>query len=201
MRRLALVPLSLLVLLSQATALAAEPATPVASPTARECTVSPRTLDELLALKANRATPEAIVIEPATPTAFAMPEGKPADAATVAGFQETIRLLVACLNEGEYWRMFALYSDRYVESVLNQLGVLDQAAYDALAVPRPVPTERMMSIVEFGAVVVLPDGRIAGVVTTETPGNNVPTTPTLFTLVYNGERWQVDEFLPVPAKP
>src|SRR3954447_17466454 len=99
MRRFALVPLSLLVLLSQTT-MAAEPATPVASPNASECTVSPRTLDELLALKASRATPEAIVIEPATPTAFAMPEGKPADAATVAAFQETIDLLVACLNEG-----------------------------------------------------------------------------------------------------
>ena len=100
----------------------------------------------------------------ATPTPFAMPEGETADEATAAEVGALYEQLIACVNAGDFLRVYALYSDDYVQRNLSEelLSTLPAT---------PVPSEQSMQS-EFGGVLdarVLDDGRIAALVTTSNP--------------------------------
>jgi hypothetical protein len=164
-----------------------------ASPAAERCTIEPVSLKHLQALKAS-ATPVAAVATPLTE----LPAGEPAGYDNVLAFTKTVQLLVDCINEGHYWRMMAVYSDRYLASILPQLGPLDAANYDPYLTPRPMPAERMMTIAAIGEVVQLPDGRLAGIVTSSLPGQQP--IPTLFLLALQAGGWHVDEFFQLPVE-
>jgi hypothetical protein len=100
----------------------AQAGTPPASSDAispAECTVEPRSTDELRALfREVAATPLPASLD-ASPGPAAAPAGAPADDQTIAAINATWRQYVACLTAGDQARMFALLSDNMVR---RQLG-------------------------------------------------------------------------------
>ena len=100
----------------------------------------------------------------ATPTPFAMPEGEAADEATLADIGALYEQLVACLNARDYLRVYALYSDEYLERNLSEEILTTLAA-------TPLPAESSTQSA-FGGVQearILSDGRIGALITTSNP--------------------------------
>ena len=116
----ALMVLSMLLIAQQA--VIAQDATPAAGEVidAAECKVEPRTIEELEQLigsasKGTEATPAA--------AEAASMEGENSDEATIEAVTETYRELVACLNGGEFLRVYALYTDDYMRRTLGESGM------------------------------------------------------------------------------
>jgi hypothetical protein len=164
-------------------------------PTPEECTVAPRTLDELQALYARPATPAATS---ASPTPASPPTGAPVDAATADAVKSAIREFIACFNAGDFWRQMATYSDRYVQvylqSYLDPATGISQDIYDLYATPRPMETEHRTGLIGIDQIVQLPDGRVAAVVTADDPADDIAPGQSLVYLVKNGDRWLIDDF-------
>jgi hypothetical protein len=74
------------------------------------CTVDPRTVDELVVIfmEGDYVPDEEIA-------AGTLPQGEPADEATVTAVDETMRLLIACANAGNYRAQMALFTDDGVQ--------------------------------------------------------------------------------------
>src|SRR3954467_6289058 len=104
--------------------LAAQGGTPAAGAqaTASCADVTPRDAQffQSLATPAAATPPGNASASGATPTPFAMPEGEPADDATITGITSLYEQLVDCLNQGDYLRAYALYSDDYLLRNLSQ---------------------------------------------------------------------------------
>ena len=132
-------------------------------------------------------------VSDASPTPFAMPEGEPADDATVAEVEHLYQLLTSCLNAGDYLRAYALYTDDYLvrnlsEDVLNRLEAT------------PVPVEDSTQS-EFGGVleaVMLEDGRIATLVTVSNPRTGDIIIHSI--LERDGDRLRIDDEMVVEAE-
>src|SRR5262249_46542247 len=156
-------------------------------PTPDECTVAPRTIDELQALFALPATPAAA---PTNPTPGTLPAGTPVDAATAAAVTSAIREFIACVNAGDFWRQMAMYSDRYVQAYLqaylNPAVGVSQEIYDHYATPQPAESAHQMALIGVGEIVQLPDGRVATIVTADDPADDLPPGQTLVYLAKNG---------------
>src|SRR5215210_4149847 len=103
-------------------AVIAQDATPAAGEVIdpAECQVEPRSIEELQQLvgTANEGT-EAT---PGAAQAGSM-QGEDADEATVQAVTQTYRELVACLNAGEFLRVYALYTDDYLGRTLTDRGI------------------------------------------------------------------------------
>jgi hypothetical protein len=122
----------------------------------------------------------------ASPAPFAMPEGTPADDATVAAVGALYQELIDCLNQGDYLRAYALYTDNYLQRNLSAEAIAKLAA-------TPVPTEEAQQSA-FGSVLdarQLDDGRVAALVTTANPQTGE--TVIFSILVRDGETLRIDE--------
>ena len=193
MKRLAVVVFALVALLLGPSLARAQEATPSPEgifgfPDPAECTVAARTAAELEAIVATpaAATPEA------TPSELAeMPEGVPADAATVAEVLSTLREAVACINTGDDLKIIQFYSDDLIRRLLGNapLGQLEQEG-----TPVPLTEEQMTELIAISGMVMLPDGRVAVVVTGDDHTNPAPATDTIFYFVKVGDRWLIDDF-------
>jgi hypothetical protein len=187
--------LSLLVLPAIAAAQEATSQPTLDVPRPEECTVAPRTVDELQALFARPATPTAA---PASPIPATLPIGLPVDPATADAVKSAIRLFIACFNAGDFWRQMATYSDRYVQvylqAYLDPATGINQEIYDLYATPRPIESEHQSALIEIGEIVQEPDGRVATIVTADDPSDDIAPGQTLVYLVKNGDRWQIDDF-------
>jgi plastocyanin len=146
-------------------AVIAQDATPAAGEVIdpAECQVEPRAIEEIEQLVGTAgeeadATPDAA-------QAGSM-EGEDADEATVQAVTETYRELVACLNAGEFLRVYALYTDDYLRRTLNDSGIdLEQIQ----ATPAP-DRQEATALVGVSDVRQLAGGRVvAQVETTSTP--------------------------------
>jgi ketosteroid isomerase-like protein len=155
----------------------AQSATPVPlpiTPDPGECTVAvpdPATL--LAAIASPRAgTPAAF---PAVVAEDRLPAGDPADPETVAAVTATVREYLACLNAGEFLRIYALVSGDYLrtqvvpnEPTAEGLAAFRRGLATAVAAsPQPLPEAARTSLVEIGNVRMLEDGRVGAVVVTE----------------------------------
>jgi hypothetical protein len=147
------------------TARAAQDGTPAAGAGAESCSeVTPRdaAFFQAVAATPGAATPQSNAQgTTATPTPFVMPEGAPADDATVAEIEHLYQQLIDCLNAGDYLRAYALYSDDYLLRNLNEEAIASLAA-------TPVPMDASQQS-EFGGILdarMLDDGRIAALVST-----------------------------------
>jgi hypothetical protein len=115
-----------------------------------------------------------------------MPEGQPADDATVAEVTALYEQLVDCLNQGDYLRAYALYSDDYLLRNLSQGQIASMAA-------TPVPVQESQRV-SFGGILDarrLEDGRVGALITThsEQAGDLV-----LFTIVRReGDQLLIDD--------
>ena len=85
-----------------------------------ECQVEPRTTEEIQQLVG--AAGEGTEATPGAAEAGSM-QGEEADEATVQAVTQTYRELVACLNAGEFLRVYALYTDDYLRRTLTDRGI------------------------------------------------------------------------------
>lgn len=139
-----------------------------ATPAANGCDVPPRSFAEISALL---ATPAAIASAQAGIPAI----GEPLRPAEWAAVQAAVDQFVACANAGEPLRVYALYSDAYLLSLLNrERPLLDQARYDALATPIPATPEQAITVTRIEQGRRFADGRFAVTVTIIYPNIPVP---------------------------
>ena len=100
----------------------------------------------------------------ATPTPFAMPEGDVVDEETSAAVTALYQQLIACLNEGDFLRAYALYTDDYLVRNLSEEAITRLEA-------TPVATDESARS-EFGGLLdarSVEEGRIAALVTISNP--------------------------------
>ncbi len=173
-------------------ALEGTPAANLDLPAPAECTVEPRTENELRALfREVVATPIPTSSE-ASPTPAVPPTGAPADEQTVAEINATWRQYIACLNSGDQARMFALLSDDMVRRQLVvdvAFGVTEDALFTFLsATPVPLLPEQSVPFVPLADARLLSDGRVAVV----GPGEEGRGDVRIF--VKEGDRWLLDDW-------
>lgn len=176
-------------------AAAAQAGTPVAgsdAPAAVECTVAPRSEDELRALfREVAATPLPSSLD-ASPQPADPPTGAPADAQTVDEITATWQQYLACLSAGDQARMFALLSDDMVRRqfvVDLAFGVTEDALFAYLAAtPVPPLPDQAVPFVPFADVRVLGDGRVAVVGLGDGGHGDVRI------FVKRGDRWLLDDW-------
>ncbi len=177
---------------------AAQAATPVAVP-ASECTVAPRTVAALeeIVTEADLASATADL----DPVPYVKPEGAPADAETAAGVTVTVRQLVACVNAGDFMRFLALFTNDALRRYSVSLGLpLDPDA--PLLTPDPSINEQLV-LAGIEDVLVLPDGRVSVVARLSSPedGNGVDDEEldVQLILLRQGDRWLIDELIPIAS--
>jgi hypothetical protein len=153
------------------------------------CTVAPRTYDAMSAIAAT-----AVASPPPARTPGPVPEGNPADNATVAGISATVREYVACFNAGEPLRAYALHTDASLAHILAQQGLPTEAGYAALATPEPSAPEERTAIISIADARVFTDGSAGAMVTLSYPSIRVPKS-FFFTFVRSGDRWLIDGIL------
>ena len=173
----------------------AQDGSPVAGldvPSPAECTVQPRSVDELRALFREVAATPVLDSPEASPTPAVAPTGAPADEQTVAAINATWREYVACINSGDQARMFALVSDNMVRRQLGvdvAFGVTEDALFPYLSgTPVPLPADQSAPFVPLEDVRVLDDDRVAGV----GPGEQGRGDVRIF--VKEGDRWLLDDW-------
>jgi hypothetical protein len=177
----------------------AQDATPGARnvPAPEDCMVEPRSIDEITAVLATPApaTPEEAS---ASPEAFVLPEGEPADSETVSAIEATMHELLACTNAGDLRAVFALYTDEYFQEVFPTFGPLPQEDLDFLATPpvESVDVELMQALLEIRDVRVLSDGRVGAIVVTEDPRTAPEGEETRFVIFEEQDgRWLIDDIV------
>lgn len=133
-----------------------------------ECQVEPRATEDIEQLVGS--SDQATEATPSAAEAGSL-EGEDADAATVEAVTATYRELVACLNAGEFLRVYALYTDDYLRRTLAQSGHdLEQLQ----ATPAP-DQEQNTALVGVSNVRTIDGGRVvARIETSSAPeGGNV----------------------------
>jgi hypothetical protein len=173
----------------------AQDGSPVAGldvPAAAECTVQPRSADELRALFREVATTPILDTSEASPTPAVPPTGTPADEQTVAEINATWRQYIACIYRGDQARMFALMTDDMVRRqfvVDIAFGVTEDALFAYLAAtPVPIPPDQSAPVVPVEDVRVLSDGRVAVI----GPGEQGRGDVRIF--VRKGDLWLLDDW-------
>src|SRR5688500_4779671 len=154
----------------------AQDATPPSGsiPEPAECQVEPRPTEDLMALWAGFATPEAgdAVASPDAGTPFTgLPAGEPADAETIDAVTATVREVFACFNAGDFVRSFSLYTDNLVQSFGPELGMSAEDARTFLEgeTATPVPEDQRIVLISVTNVVVMDDGRVGAIVVSNDP--------------------------------
>lgn len=175
---------------------------------AADCTVEPRPAAFIEQFIGGTPTDSQITAMQATPdvAAFAMPEGEPADPATVAAVLETVRQLAACINAGDFYlRYAALFTDDYFQREFAQYGPLPEEERAALqASPQPLPIGSQAALLAVVEVRELADGRVAGLFDVQDPFADPPGASRFYwEFVEEDGRWLIDEqFMlgPIPAE-
>jgi hypothetical protein len=165
-----------------------------AIPAANACTVAPRALDEItrLVTYATEGVPEDAIFNTPTVTAnpnlsASPPAGEPYDGPAVADIQAVYHALVACLNNQDFLRAYALFTDDGVARKLAPNGIVDVWAVAQLSVS-PVPGAQQRTPGPFKRIERLDDDRlVAFLAGAENPENY---------LVFkrNGTTWLIDEW-------
>ena len=160
--------------------------------TAAECTVAPRSEDELRALFREAVATPVLDTSEASPRPAIAPTGDPADEQTVAEVSATWRQVIACIAAGDQARLFALFSDDMVrrQFVIDvAFGVTEDALFEFLAAtPVALPPDQSIPVPPFEDVRVLNDGRVAVV----GPGEQGRGDVRIF--VKEGDRWLLDNW-------
>jgi plastocyanin len=127
-------------------AVTAQDATPAAGEVIdpAECQVEPRAIEEIEQLVGTAG--EEAEATPGAAQAGSM-EGEEADEATVQAVTQTYRELVACLNAGEFLRIYALYTDDYLRRTLADSG-MDLEQIQATPAPDQRETTALVAVSE-----------------------------------------------------
>ena len=181
----------------------AQEATPAASlgaPDPSECTVEPRPMaffEQFIGTPTAEQEAAMAAMGEATPDAgFQLPEGEPADEATVAAVLETVWQLGACINAGDFWgRYAAVFTEDYFRREFERFGPIPEEEREFMAAtPEPLPADSRVALLAVVDVRVLPDGRVAGLFDVQDPFAEPPG-PSRFYWEFVDEdgRWLIDE--------
>jgi plastocyanin len=168
---------------------------------ASACQVEPRAIEDLARLvgtpaaEGGEATPDVTEVDRRTgePEEEARNIEAAADEATTEAVTATYRELVACLNAGDYLRIYALYSDDYVRRLLTE-GGQDLENLQAT----PAPEEERTGLVSVSSVQWLDDDHLAARVETFNPTAGGTVTIDAI-LVPEGDRYLIDDETVVDA--
>jgi hypothetical protein len=134
------------------------------SPNADECTLAPRTIEEMQELHGEPAPEgegERVSIIQATPVDFALPEGEPADEQTVAEVTAAVRNITACHNAGDFLAGMGGLTDEFIVTQVGK-SLFDEDFVAAMtATPVALAEEDQTVILDIREVTVLADGRVA----------------------------------------
>jgi hypothetical protein len=157
------------------------------TPATTACGVAPRSLDELAALAA-------LPVPSATPS-VSLTIGEPLTVDQFTQIETTVRRFIDCSNAGEPLRVYALYSDRYLQQLLTlERPTIDQSRYDALATPMAAQPRDVATLIDIKGGRRLADGRLGADVTISYP--SVPTPKTfVFTFVATDRGLLIDDIL------
>ncbi len=174
----------------------AQEATPVPGlivPDPAECTIAPRSVEDLGVLL---ATPATGTNAAATATPVTIPLGQAADAAIVAEITRTTRETFACFSAGDFLRVLGLITD----DALRQLQADELVTAEMLpfleVTPVAVSAEHRAGYLAITDVSLLPDGRVGAFVVEvdpTLPPEGAETDYFVFERV--GERWLIDEIV------
>ncbi|MBA3450887.1 MAG: cytochrome c [Chloroflexia bacterium] len=163
------------------------------APAPEDCTVEPRTLEEIAALAGGSAGGE--------PPNATERGGEPADEATRAAVTTSARELVACSNAGDILRRLALYSDErlgyaYPEGPTRALETMAEA-------PLPLTLAERVALLGVEDIRRLEDGRVSARVLVDNPAShshdpNAPVNSSQqeaarLIFVQEAGRWRIDE--------
>ena len=165
MKRSAIVAIAAGLTLAMPGAMFAQESTPATTGASCE-SVTPRDPADFDALAATPTDEDAGNQDVATPeaTPFAMPEGESASDEDVAQITEVYGTLVDCLNNGDFLRVAALYSDDYL------LRNFSPEAIQAMeATPQAEGAETQSEFVNVQDARVLGDDRLAALIVTQNP--------------------------------
>jgi hypothetical protein len=94
---------------------------------------------------------------------YVKPDGNPAQPETIDGIAFTVQQFVSCGNEGDILRLLALFSDNYLRTNAEPLG-LPITEDETLLTPVP-GTRAVVSIVAIDDVIAVDDGDVSALVT------------------------------------
>ena len=208
-RLMLLIPALVLLMLSIPLSVAAQDATPAATPPAgtifpdpSDCKVDPRPMSFLQELA---ATPQAVPPDAdqrfsrpgEEPREWTMPAGTPAATETVDGITATLHEAMACLNANDPLRFLALFSDEMIQ-LFFALDPVPPDALPAMEAASPVasPPEMWLGLIGLHDARVLPDGRVAALGDSFDPTEppyGVGTDFAIFVKV--GDRWLIDSLI------
>ncbi|MFT4037227.1 MAG: hypothetical protein QM692_03530 [Thermomicrobiales bacterium] len=104
---------------------------------------------------------------PATPAAttggHTVEVGEPASVAERAEIGAVVTEWLACQNDGELLRSWALFSDAYLHRLLSRQGAFPESVYDDWATPQPAD-EATATLLEITGERRLDDGRLGAIV-------------------------------------
>lgn len=154
------------------------------TPDPADCTVEPRTVEELRAyLEMPAGTPAA--------AGTAVPAGEPADADTAVAASAVVNEYYACINANAFLRSYGLYTDSFLQSSIAGQD-LNPDALSLFATPIAPQDEDERISIAIDDATVLDDGRISVAVVSRSPlGDNTESTTT-FILVEQDGRWLID---------
>jgi len=143
-----------------------------ATPASSGCTVALRSFASISALL---ATP---VADQGAESGIPM-MGEPLRPEEWSAVTRAVKQFVDCANAGEPLRVYALYSDAYLLSLLSrERPLLDQDRYDALATPTPATPEQQATVTNIEGGRRFADGTFGVNVTISYP--NIPEPKTFF---------------------
>ena len=181
----------------------AQDATPAAGmgvPDPSECTVEARPLaffEQFVGTPtAEQEAAMAGAMEATPDPDFQMPEGEPADEATVAAVVETVWQLGACINAGDFGRYAANFTEDYHQREFARYGPIpeEQMAAFIQVTPVPMPEEQRVALLAVVDVRMLPDGRVAGLFDVQDPFADPPGPARFYwEFVEENGRWLIDE--------
>jgi hypothetical protein len=175
----------------------AETGTPAATPASQdmprpdECTVEPRSLDEIAQLAGHLA---------GTPRSVERTDGLTPDPVTVGAIRQTIREYIACLNAGDLLRAAALSTDPHAVELIATSGETPGLA--ARATPMPRPEAEWIAIVAIEDVFLQTERQASAIVVLDEPTALGARTLVryLIYLAREDERWLIDAVLLGPSE-
>lgn len=134
------------------------------SPNGDQCSLEPRTVEEMQAVygtPAPEGAGEAVSMIQATPVDFELPQGTPADKETAAEIVAAIINLTACHNGGNYLAGLGGVTDEFLVVQVG-LSLYDEDFVETMmASPVALDEERQTVILDIREITMLEDGRVS----------------------------------------
>jgi hypothetical protein len=170
----------------------------LATPSAGQCTVVPRAVDEIEALVGDidDATVEVELETPnadaATPTPFDAPDGTPLPPGeTATAITETVTQFYACQNANDPLRLFALMTDDYVVRVVES-GTIDPAAFANIGTPATEMVASEQATIAVNGIVEIESG-VYGVNVVGVAGESGEEFTDYLIVIQDGDRYLIDD--------